>query len=88
MQFMSLSLWLVGVAALVRVVYLILLLYTITDGDDLSEAPMKIIQGFVLLMASGLLIGFAHFLNPVLPGGDFFSFIIAVYKFTTTWLLP
>jgi hypothetical protein len=45
MQFMSLSIWLVGVAALVRVVYLIVLLYTITDGDELSEAPMKIIQG-------------------------------------------
>jgi hypothetical protein len=84
MHFMSLSLWLVGVAALVRVAYLIVLLYIITDSDELSEAPMKIIQGFVLLMASGLLIRGAHFLNPALPGSDFFSFVIVVYKFMTT----
>jgi multisubunit Na+/H+ antiporter MnhB subunit len=84
MQFISLSLWLFGVAALVRVAYVIVLLYIITDGDELSEAPVKIIQGFVLLMASGLLMTCAHFLNPPLPGDDFFSFVIVVYRLLTT----
>ena len=84
MQFVALSIWFVGVTALVRAAYLTLLLYSVTDRDELSEAPMKIIQSFVLLLVSGLLMKFARFLNPALPGGDFLSFVIVVYRLMTT----